>query len=97
MKAPLFDLPLWHVLSLWPGKRSRGSGLYSSKMPFPLQDRVTLARNTWDENPATRVRTFGHADPGGELPVKTLNGLEALVAEQQSRRTDSLRYSVTQF
>lgn len=121
----------------------------SSKMPFPLQDRDTLARITWDENPATgvvtatgvatrnilapmdghirienatviweltplddgttRVRTFGHADPGGELPgwltnqfstevpVETLNGLKALVAEQQSLRTDSLRYSVTQF
>lgn len=121
----------------------------SSKMPFPLQDRDTLARITWEENPdtrvvtatgvatsnilapkdghirienatviweltpladgSTRVRTFGHADPGGELPswltnqfstevpVKTLNGLKALVAEQQSRRADNLRYSVSQF
>lgn len=121
----------------------------SSKMPFPLQDRDTLARITWEEDPATRVvtatgvatrnilapmedhiriedatviweltplndgttrvRTFGHADPGGELPswltnqfttevpVKTLNGLKAMVAEQQSQHTDSLRYSVTKF
>ena len=121
----------------------------ASKMPFPLQDRDTLARITWEKNPntqvvkaigvatrnilapqkdhiriehatvvweltplgdgATRVRTFGHADPGGELPswltnqfstdvpVKTLNGLKALVADQQSQRSDSLRFSVTQF
>jgi len=121
----------------------------SSKMPFPLQNRDTLARITWDENPdtkvvtatgvatrnllaptddhvriedatviweltpledgTTRVRTFGHADPGGELPgwltnqfttevpVKSLNGLKALVAEQQAKRADSLRFSVTQF
>ena len=102
----------------------------SSRMPFPLKDRDTLARITWHEDPdtkvvtaigvatsnilapkegnirivnatviweltptvngTTQVRTFGHADPGGELPVwitnqmstevpvKTLNGLKEL-------------------
>lgn len=107
----------------------------SSKMPFPLKDRDTLARITWNEDPqtkvvtaigeatsnilepkkkhvrienatviweltpladgTTRVRTFGHADPGGELPVwltnqlstevpvDTLNGLKKLVASNQ--------------
>ena len=104
----------------------------SSKMPFPVTDRDTLARITWDRDPetkvvkaigvatsdilapkkrhirienatviweltplddgTTKVRTFGHADPGGELPtwltnqmstevpVETLKGLRKLVA-----------------
>ncbi|RLP52334.1 MAG: hypothetical protein D6160_21445 [Ketobacter sp.] len=107
----------------------------SSDMPFPVKDRDTLARITWNQDPETkvihavgvatrdilapkdkhirieeatviweltplddgktRVRTFGHADPGGELPtwltnqlstevpVKTLNGLKKLVASNR--------------
>ncbi|RLT96764.1 START domain-containing protein [Ketobacter sp.] len=121
----------------------------ASKMPFPLKDRDTLARITWEKDPRTQavravgvatrdilapldqhirieqatviweltpledgstlVRTFGHADPGGELPswltnqlstevpVKTLNGLKALAAERQAQRRETFRYSVTQF
>lgn len=119
----------------------------SSEMPFPLKDRDTLARISWDEDPQTKVvkavgvattdilapkekhvrisnatviweltplqdgttlvRTFGHADPGGELPtwltnqlstevpVKTLNGLKKLVAENQSRVKQKYSFSVT--
>lgn len=119
----------------------------SSKMPFPVKDRDTLARITWNEDPTTkvvkavgiatsdilapkkkhirienatviweltpladgttRVRTFGHADPGGELPiwltnqmttevpVKTLNGLKKLVAEKQQQTAQTYNNSVT--
>ena len=121
----------------------------SSKMPFPMKDRDTLARITWQEDPNTKVikavgvattdilepkkkhirivnatviweltpqndgttlvRTFGHADPGGELPtwltnqlstevpVKTLNGLKKLVAENQQRISEKYSRSVTSF
>ncbi|MCG8311902.1 MAG: START domain-containing protein [Pseudomonadales bacterium] len=117
----------------------------SSEMPFPLQDRDTLARITWEEDPETRVvkavgvatnnilepkkkhiriknarviweltplasgstqvRTYGHADPGGDLPswlinqmstevpVKTLNGLKKLVTENRIETKNSLRIS----
>lgn len=121
----------------------------SSKMPFPLKDRDTLARITWHKDPQTKVvkavgvattdvlapkaklirieeatviweltpladgttqvRTFGHADPGGELPawlinqlstevpVKTLNGLKKLVAEHQARVADRYNYRAIGF
>lgn len=121
----------------------------SSKMPFPVKDRDTLARITWNEDPETKVvkaigvatsnilaakekhirienatviweltpladgttlvRTFGHADPGGELPVwltnkmstevpvETLNGLKKLVADNQLSVTDKYSFSVTGF
>ncbi len=118
----------------------------ATNMPFPVRDRDTLARITWDEDPdtnvvtavgiatsdvlapkkkhirienakviweftplddgTTQVKTYGHADPGGELPawlinqmstdvpVKTLNGLKKLVAAKQSEAVETVDYRV---
>ena len=72
--------------------------------------RIENARVIWELTPlangSTQVRTFGHADPGGDLPswlinqmstevpVKTLNGLKKLVAENRSQDESTLRVSV---
>ena len=121
----------------------------ASDMPFPVQDRDTLARITWNQDPetkvvkavgvatndilapkkkhvriedatviweltplqdgSTQVRTFGHADPGGELPVWltnqlstevpviTLNGLKKLVAENRAHVVKDLGYTASRF
>ena len=112
----------------------------ASKMPFPVQDRDTLARIEWQQDPETDVvtaigvatsdilapsdshvrileatvvwelhpqadgktlvKTYGHADPGGELPVwlinqlstevpvKTLNNLKKLAAANPPASAD---------
>ncbi|WP_290594032.1 MULTISPECIES: START domain-containing protein [unclassified Ketobacter] len=88
-------------------------GVATSDVLAPTSKHIRIEDATviWELTPladgSTRVRTFGHADPGGtlptwlinqlstEVPVKTLNGLKALVAEYPSGARQDYRNTVT--
>ena len=90
-------------------------GVATSNILMSKENNIRIENATviWELTPladgATLVRTFGHADPGGELPVwltnqmstevpvKTLNGLKELVAENRENAAEVYRDNVASF